>query len=54
MTKEETINELKKQQNNGDIEVAHVKADQAICGFLISLGYQEVVDEWDKIDKWYA
>lgn len=38
----------------GDPEVAHRAADQLLCTVLQSLGYGEMVKEWDKIEKWYA
>jgi len=48
------IAELKVIQSNGDTEVVHDEADSVLCNLLIDLGYQDVVDEWEKIDKWYA
>ena len=38
----------------GDIEAAHVEADGVLRKLLIALGYEDVVAEYDKIDKWYA
>ena len=37
-----------------DIEVAHAKADDALCEFLASLGYRELVALWREVPKWYA
>ena len=37
-----------------DTEMAHRQADEIICGLLEELGYQDIVDEYDKIYKWYA
>ena len=54
MTKEETISRLKIEQGNLDAEVAHCAADNILCELLISLGYKEVVDEFNLIDKWYG
>lgn len=54
MTREEAIAELKEQQKNGDTENAHRQADGVLLKLLYSLGYQDVVAEWDEIDKWYA
>ena len=42
------------QQQYSDFEVAHVNADQILCVLLIELGFQEVVDEFRKIGKWYS
>jgi hypothetical protein len=39
---------------NNDIEVAHSDADQVLCDLLTSLGYEDVVEIWDRVGKWYA
>lgn len=54
MTREQAIEELKEQQGSGDWEVAHSEADDVLCKLLVALGYQDVVDEWEKVPKWYA
>jgi hypothetical protein len=54
MTREEAIAKLKAAQKSGDTESAHCDADDALCNFLIALGYADVVAEWSKVDKWYA
>lgn len=51
---EEKISQLKKLQQSGDTEIAHSKADDIICELLLELGYEEVVTEYHKIDKWFA
>ena len=53
-TKEEVIKELKSLQDYGDTEINHIKADELLCEFLTYLGYKDVVDEYEKIHKWYA
>jgi len=45
---------LSKEQHNGDTEIAHCNADDYLCELLIGLGLQDVVDEYEKVDKWYA
>ena len=40
--------------HTGDIESDHVKADEILCNFLLSLGYDDVVQAYDNVDKWYA
>jgi hypothetical protein len=50
----EYISQLKELQNSWDTEVAHQDADDIICELLTKLGYQEVVDEYEKVPKWYA
>ncbi len=54
MTREQAILELKELQKSGDIEGAHCEADGVICKLLEALGYQDVTEEWAKIDKWYS
>ena len=54
MTKEEAIEQLQSHVLNGDWESAHSIGDDILCELLTSLGYQEVVDVYAKIGKWYA
>ena len=54
MIEQEAINELKDIQKLGDIEIAHSQADDILCKLLISRGYEKVVAEYNKVDKWYA
>ena len=35
-------------------EVAHHQADDLLCLLLRYLGHDAVVDEFDKVKKWYA
>lgn len=54
MTREDAIEKLKVEQANGDLEMAHGNADDVLCALLVALGYGDVVEEWEKVDKWYA
>ena len=45
---------LRQLQDCYDTESAHIEADEALCGLLIELGYQDVVEEYNKVRKWYA
>lgn len=54
MTKEEAVKTLKEIQQYNDAETAHLEADDVLTQFLQELGYYDVVEEYDKIDKWYA
>jgi hypothetical protein len=54
MTREQAIEELKEWQACGDLEIAHGRADKVLCELLKALGCQDVVDEWEKVEKWYA
>ena len=50
----EYIKKMRVQVDNGDTEDAHVNADELLCEFLKKLGYEKLVDEYEKVDKWYA
>lgn len=54
MTKEKAIDILQMIQKSHDTEIAHIDADDILCQFLESLGYEDVVSEYQKIDKWFA
>lgn len=54
MTREKAIELLKKLQADGDPETCHMAADDILCELLVSLGYEDVVAEYDVIGKWYA
>lgn len=54
MTAEQALEALKPLAEIGDIEVAHSQADEILCSLLRSLGHGDVVDAWEKVDKWYA
>ena len=53
MNRQEAIQKLK-DANNHDTEVAHGIADSVLAELLISLGYEDVVDAYHEVDKWYA
>lgn len=36
------------------IETAHIKADELMCEILIELGYEEGVDLFKKMEKYYV
>lgn len=48
------IDRLEAAQENPDIEAAHADADQVLCDLLKALGYKMIVEEYDKVEKWYA
>ena len=52
--KEWVIPQMKLLQANMDLEVAHREADKLLCDLLMDLGYTDVVEAWDKVEKWYA
>lgn len=54
-----SINEYKELmnkcvENTGDPEAAHGYADDILCEILTSVGYQEIVDLYHEVGKWYA
>jgi hypothetical protein len=51
--REAAITELKRLQDNGDTEEDHINADRILCDLLGYLGCQDVVDEYEKIEKWF-
>lgn len=45
---------LLQEASKEDTETAHIQADSIISELLEELWYSEVVEEYDKINKWYA
>jgi len=55
INRHEALNRLIKLQGEAlGPEVHHVLADDVLCAFLRHLGYGDVVDEYEKVEKWYA
>lgn len=54
MTEQEAIAKLRERCYSGDVELDHSNADEILCEFLRGLGYFDLVEEWDKVEKWYA
>lgn len=48
------IERLKRLQAPGDAEGAHSEADEVLCWLLEKAGYSAVVEEWKKVERWYA
>ena len=48
------IKELERCSEMHDYETAHCQADFFLCKLLEYLGYEEVVEAWHKVGKWYA
>lgn len=53
MTKEEAILKLRRCQGSEEIEEAHQDADGVLCDLLDSLGYEDVVREFNKVERHY-
>jgi hypothetical protein len=49
------LRDLQRASNgDGDPEIAHQEADELLCALLRSLGFGDVVAEWEKVQRWYA
>jgi hypothetical protein len=53
MKRKEAIDQLREIQEI-NLEVAHRMADDILCRLLSSLGYADVVAEYNKVGKWYG
>jgi len=53
MRRKEAIDELREIQEIADLKVGHRLADDVLCRLLHSLGYRDVVAEYNKVGKWY-
>jgi hypothetical protein len=54
MKRKEAIDQLREIQEMADIGVAHRLADDILCELLHSLGYADVVAEYNKVGKWFG
>lgn len=54
--KNEAVDKLKFiiDETSGMLEEDHIEADKILCDLLVALGYQEVVNEFENVPKWYA
>ena len=50
----DTLRRLEQLQDSDDMERAHSEADNLLCELLMSLGFAEVVEAWEKIAKKYS
>lgn len=53
-TREDALNDLAKLARSNDTEGAHIDADDILCELLLELGYNDVVEAYNLVDKWYA
>ena len=53
MTKEQALEELA-QCLEMDEEGGHSWGDHILCEFLKAQGHSDLVEAWEKIDKWYS
>jgi ABC-type uncharacterized transport system fused permease/ATPase subunit len=45
---------MRKALANPDTEEAHALADEILVKLLRQLGYKELCDLYERVDKWYA
>ena len=43
-----------KCQRMDNTEMAHRTADYVLCEFVKQLGYGDMVEEYEKVDAWFA
>ena len=48
------LEELVALQQVHDLEAAHIRANDILVELLINLGFENIVNEYEKINKWYA
>lgn len=48
------MSELTEAAANDDTEAAHMDADNSLIEFIRALGFDDVVEAYDKVNKWYA
>lgn len=46
--------ELTAAANNEDTEGAHIDADSSLASFVQTLGFDDVAEAYDKVNKWYS
>ncbi len=51
---EKWINHIREFCFTGDTESDHLEADNALRLLLVSLGYNDLIEQYDKVKKWYA
>ena len=55
LTHTEALEALKKLPTSSiDAEDEHGAGDQILCDLLTHLGYTDVVEAWERLEKWYA
>lgn len=52
--KDAALEGLRAISEGDDIEGGHMEADDILCDLLESVGFEDVVAEFRKVEKWYA
>lgn len=50
----ELLKQLNPLPNQIASEESHIAADDILCELLLNLGFDKIVDAYNKIPKWYA
>lgn len=48
------LKKLKEIDETSDTESGHIEADEVLCLLLNKLGFEDVVEAYNLIPKWYA
>lgn len=48
------LKEMEGSIRSGFPEVVHPEADDILCNILKDLGFEEIVEAYDKVPKWYS
>ena len=55
---EKELEELRNLKATGDyfenFETDHIEADEILCKILLELGYDEIVEAYNQVGKWYS
>lgn len=54
MTPKEFADKMQSINMPGDPEISHGLADKLMCKLLIELGYEEGIEIFEIMEKWYA
>lgn len=55
MTKADAVAQLRELVELDDIEHAHYVADDILCRLLKTIGgFEDVIEAWENVPKWYA
>lgn len=54
MSPKEFAEAMRQIDQDCDVEIGHSRADDLMCAILRELGYEEGVNVFDEMVKWYA
>jgi hypothetical protein len=50
----EYLSKLEILETDEDIQASHEEADKILCDILNKMGFEDIVEAWERIDKYYA